>query len=561
MKNKDILDINSIIKEYNNGVGVEKLALKYHVGKLKIKSLLNDNGIVIKKRGGQKKENKYIVSDWKIDKYTNEEGYHYVAIHKTDGTIFNDYMNKGGFLTSYIKEKEKIKVPTLYDRRKYYMETGNYWWEQWFNIEKIKNKPTKKCPYCGWETTDIENKSGAFEQHINIVHNKSIEEYLNEYPHNLNYFKVFKKKKEKVKKLNNEQNFIICPICNQKLEKMTYWHLKSKHNMSIGEFKKKYPNFIMLSESAYKQASCAFKEANLHVSKNKFVSKYEKELQDMLDSLNIQYESSRQFLIGKEIDILINNNRIGIEFDGLKWHTEWFGKKNHHYHLEKTLKCNEKGYGLIHIFEDEYVNKKDIVLSKIKQILKQNKASKKIPARKCIIKEIYKYEAKEFLDKNHIQGFVSATVYLGAFYENNLIAVMTFKNGSLKNKCWDLNRFASDINSVCQGVGSKLFNYFIRNYNPISIISFADRRWTVNPYDNLYIRLGFTLDKFTSPDYRYYNESVDRYRRIHKMNFNKKTLSKKYGFPIEMTETEMAKALGYDRIWDCGLIKYVWRKE
>ena len=28
-----------------------------------------------------------------------------------------------------------------------------------------------------------------------------------------------------------------------------------------------------------------------------------------------------------------------------------------------------------------------------------------------------------------------------------------------------------------------------------------------------------------------------------------------------MTETEMAKELGYDRIWDCGLIKYVWKKE
>jgi hypothetical protein len=25
-----------------------------------------------------------------------------------------------------------------------------------------------------------------------------------------------------------------------------------------------------------------------------------------------------------------------------------------------------------------------------------------------------------------------------------------------------------------------------------------------------------------------------------------------------MTETEMVKELGYDRIWDCGLIKYVW---
>ena len=33
----------------------------------------------------------------------------------------------------------------------------------------------------------------------------------------------------------------------------------------------------------------------------------------------------------------------------------------------------------------------------------------------------------------------------------------------------------------------------------------------------------------------------------------------KYGFPMTMTETEIAKELGYDRIWDCGLIKYVYR--
>ena len=42
--------------------------------------------------------------------------------------------------------------------------------------------------------------------------------------------------------------------------------------------------------------------------------------------------------------------------------------------------------------------------------------------------------------------------------------------------------------------------------------------------------------------------------------FNKKKLSKEYGFPLTMTETEMIKELGYDRIWDCGLIKYVWEK-
>ena len=561
MKSNNNLDINSIIDDYKNGIGAEKLALKYHVGKLKIKSILIENSVELKKRGGQKQETNYIVSDWRIEKYPHEEGYHYVAIHKTDGIIYNDYMNQGGFLTSYIKEKEKIEIPTLYDRRKYYMETGNYWWEQWFNIEKRENKPTKKCPYCTWETTDVENKSGAFEQHLVNIHNKTIEDYLNEFPEDSTYFSVFKKKKEKEVKMNYAKNFIICPICNQKLEKMTYWHLKNKHNMTLSDFKLKYPNFIMLSDNAYEQASMTFKDANLHISKNKFVSKYEKELRNIFDDLGIVYESSRQFLIGKEIDILIKDKKIGIEFDGLKWHTEWFGKKPHHYHLDKTKLCNEKGYGLIHIFEDEYVNKKDIVISKIKQILKKNDGLTKIPARKCSIKEIYKHEAKKFLDKYHIQGFSSATIYLGAYYNNELVAVMTFKNGNLKNKCWDLNRFASNIQFVCQGIGGKLFNYFIKKYNPSSIVSFADRRWTVNPYDNLYIKLGFILDKFTSPDYKYYNEKIDRFKRIHKMNFNKKTLSKKYGFPIEMTETEMAKELGYDRIWDCGLIRYVWKND
>ena len=64
-------------------------------------------------------------------------------------------------------------------------------------------------------------------------------------------------------------------------------------------------------------------------------------------------------------------------------------------------------------------------------------------------------------------------------------------------------------------------------------------------------------------DKYYLDESKDenKYKRIHKMKLNKKSLSKKYGFPLSMTETEMAKELGYDRIWDCGLIKYVWKNE
>jgi hypothetical protein len=108
-----------------------------------------------------------------------------------------------------------------------------------------------------------------------------------------------------------------------------------------------------------------------------------------------------------------------------------------------------------------------------------------------------------------------------------------------------------------------MFSYFVRKYEPEKIISFADRRWTVSEKNNLYTKLGFVFDKFTPPDYKYYSakNKENKYKRIHKMFFNKKKLNKKYGFPLTMTETEMAKELGYDRIWDCGLIKYVWTAE
>lgn len=34
-------------------------------------------------------------------------------------------------------------------------------------------------------------------------------------------------------------------------------------------------------------------------------------------------------------------------------------------------------------------------------------------------------------------------------------------------------------------------------------------------------------------------------------------LIRKYNLPHDLTEREMAIKLGYDRIWNCGLFKYV----
>ena len=508
------------------------------------------------KRGGQKLNVTYVVPNWKIEKYPQKEGFHYIAVYKSDGTEFNDYMNQGGFLTSYIKKKEGIEIPTLYDRRKYYMETGNYWWEQWFDITLVENKPTKKCPYCGWETIDVENKSGVFEQHLNEVHGIDKITYLKEYPQDKDYFVLVNQTLNLQMSINKDE-YVICKICGKKLARIDWRHLK-EHNITQREYIKKYGN-ITVSKSLHDKMSSISTLTNMKMEPVKH-SKYELEILHFVLSHGFTCKSNRTILKGKEIDIFIPEILFGIEFNGNMYHTEWFGGKDKNYHVQKTNDCKENGVKLIQIFEDEFVLHKEIVFNKIAHILGIQQNLPKIYGRKCTIKPVYNHIANEFYEQYHIQGQTSSTMHYGAFYEEKLIAVMSFKTEN--NGSWELTRFASDYNYICCGVGGKLFKHFIKEYNPNSVKSFADRRWTVDEENNIYCQLDFRFDGYTAPDYSYYNCKVDKYKRFHKFGFRKQTLLKKYPDILtpEMTETEMAKELGYDRIWNCGLIRYVWKK-
>ena len=287
-------------------------------------------------------------------------------------------------------------------------------------------------------------------------------------------------------------------------------------------------------------------------------SKGENEIYEYVCSLvgkeNVEH-SNRTVLDGYEIDIYVPSLRIGIEYNGLKWHSDKF--KNRRYHLIKTEKANKNGVKLIQIFEDEYIKSKEIVLSKIRSILKMNKDLKLSIARKCKVMEIDKKTAKDFINKNHIQGYKGSTISIGCFDNGTIIGVMTFrKNGEE----WILNRFASDINRRCLGVGGKLFSFFVKKYDPKIVKSYADLRWTTDRDDNLYTKIGFKLDGVLKPEYRYVSNSKPT-ERIHKFNFRKKLLAKRYETDEKLTESELTEKLGYFKIWDCGLLRYVWEKE
>ena len=282
-----------------------------------------------------------------------------------------------------------------------------------------------------------------------------------------------------------------------------------------------------------------------------------KKIGEILNENNVDFTFN--FRVSKNLTVGLMANGICIDAYKNKDIIDPLNNDNKSLLLRKNEICSNSGYKYIQILEDEYKDNPNIVISKVTHILGLDEDIRKIPARKCTIQEVCKDDAKQFLNENHIQGFANSTVYLGAIFEGKIIGIMCFLNENDGN--WNLTRFASLNGYICQGVASKMLTYFIRKYDPQYIRSFADRRWTLDKDNNVYTKLGFILEETLKPDYRYYNEKVDKYTRFHKFNFRKQILHKKYGFPLSMTETQMVNELGYGRIWDCGLFKYVWRKD
>ena len=330
------------------------------------------------------------------------------------------------------------------------------------------------------------------------------------------------------------------------------------HNLTMKEICEKYNLKIDKVREVFSNNGVIAYKWHGHIKRGK-TSKIGiiKKIGNILTNNGVDFEYN--FSVSKNLTVGIMANGICIDAYKNKCLGESIEEENRTLLLRRNERCIENGYKYVQIFEDEYKDNPDIVLSKVKHIFGIDDPTKKIQARKCTVQEVIREDAEKFLNENHIQGFVNSTVYLGAIYEGKIVAVMCFLNENNEN--WNLTRFASLNGYICQGVASKMFKYFIRNYDPRYVRSFADRRWTVDSRCNLYVKLGFELDKTLKPEYRYYNPQVDKYKRFHKFGFRKSILHNKYGLPMHMTELEMARELGYDRIWDCGLFKYVWRKQ
>ena len=278
----------------------------------------------------------------------------------------------------------------------------------------------------------------------------------------------------------------------------------------------------------------------------------EKQLVNFIYSLGITnvLQNVRYIIPPKEIDIWLPDYNLGIEFNGLYWHTEKRCKTKFS-HFNKWKTCNDQGIRLIQIFSDEWQFKQNIVKNRLKHFL--NKSEKTCNARQCIIQSISTKDYNQFMNNIHIQGSCVSSIRYGAFYNNKLVAAMSFGKNRAIHKCqgWELLRFASLGN--IPGIAGKIFKKFINEYNPDFIFSYCDLRWGTG---KVYESIGMTLDSITPPGYWY---SKDFVTRLHRFKFTKQKLIEQ-GFDSNLTESQITEQLGYHKIWDVGHKKFVWHK-
>ena len=289
-----------------------------------------------------------------------------------------------------------------------------------------------------------------------------------------------------------------------------------------------------------------------------FVSKAEIEIREFVESLGFKTE---KFIEGSgnskdsprfEIDIYIPEKRIGIEYNGSYFHSingRREGRITKNYHYNKSMTAKQKDIQLIQIWEDQWKNQQEIIKDVLKArlgILSENS----IYARKCEIKEIENEQYKLFCEKYHIQGYHKAFVKLGLFYENKLVQIASFSKcrnigRSKKNVFeWEWIRGCPASNNSVVGGTSKLFSYFIKKYNPESVLCYAD--WNLFNGQG-YEQCNFKLDGFTGPDKFYVT--------VHSTKRFSRSPSRYHEFKELVRQKKLLECYG------AGSMRFIWRKD
>lgn len=274
----------------------------------------------------------------------------------------------------------------------------------------------------------------------------------------------------------------------------------------------------------------------------------------LLDTKNINYERefvlnnfTYDFKIGKyliEINPSATHNVIFNPFSSIN-------KIEKDYHKYKSENAYFDGYKCIHVWDWDDCNK----------IVDFFKEKTRIYARNCKIQVVSKKDTNQFLNRYHLQNTCKGqTVCLGLYYNNEIVQIMTFGKPRYNKKYeYELLRLCTKSEYIIIGGSERLFNYFIKEYNPKSIISYCDNSKFSG---DVYKKLGFSqkCDKKNQPSCHWYNIKTKKHitnNMLLQLGYDK-IFNTNYG---KGTDNEwLMLENGFIKIYDCGQAVYTYEK-
>lgn len=271
-------------------------------------------------------------------------------------------------------------------------------------------------------------------------------------------------------------------------------------------------------------------------------SQAEKEILHFVRSIEpVVLSNDRKIIYPKELDIVIPEKKLAIEYNGLYWHSDLSpGDFDKNSHLSKTKMMISNDWSLFHVFSDEWLQKKEIVKSMISNKLMM---SKRVFARNLDFRVVSKDDRKKFFNQNHISGDVNARYSYGLFQNEELISCISFRKPIQKK--WsnfiEIARFATKLNTMVVGGLSKLIKHSIpiikeNELDLHGIMTYADRRFGEG---NAYRKAGFSYYGDTGLDY-WYTDGIKRINRF--------CVKARDG----LSESVVAHNMGVGKVYGCG---------
>jgi hypothetical protein len=272
-------------------------------------------------------------------------------------------------------------------------------------------------------------------------------------------------------------------------------------------------------------------------------SKAQAEIASFIESLGVNVNKNDRTTINgeqrmAELDVFIPSKMIAIEYNGLYWHNET--QKSRQYHQNKTTMCKNVGITLIHVFEDEWRDKKNIVKSMI--VHRLGLTPNRISARKCTTNELSSAQRKTFFNENHIEGDTRSIYAFGLFNEGTIVAAMSLRKPFHKKheRSIEIARFCTKINTSVAGALGKLTKIAAMKAietNHSSLLTYVDTHLGVQ---NSWQSAGWTFVN-ESPERFWWTDYHTRFNRF-KFKANK---------TMGLSEIDVANAANVVKIWGC----------